>query len=77
VGLRREEIIEYLAAPNRKPEEFSQAFDRLRKSAWYLHAENELFYFKDTENLIKRVQKEAQSLPKGKVDKALRNRLEG
>ena len=77
VGLRREEIIEYLAAPNRKPEEFSQAFERLRKSAWYLHAENELFYFKDTENLIKRVQKEAHSLPKGKVDKALRNRLEG
>ncbi|MCF8025627.1 MAG: DUF499 domain-containing protein [Desulfobacteraceae bacterium] len=76
MGLRREEVIEYLAAPNRKPEEFSKAFERLRKSAWYLHAEGELFYFKDTENLIKRVQKEAQSLPKGKVEKALKNRLE-
>ena len=76
-GLRREEVIEYLAAPNRKPEEFSQAFERLRKSAWYLHAEGELFYFKDTENLIKRVQKEAGSLPKGKVETALKNRLEG
>ena len=77
MGLRREEIIEYLAAPNRKPEEFSQAFERLRKSAWYLHADGELFYFKDTENLTKRIQREAQGLPKAKVDKALRTRLEG
>jgi predicted AAA+ superfamily ATPase len=77
MGLRREEVIEYLAAPNRKPEEFAQAFDRLRKTAWYLHAEGELFYFKDTENLTKRIQREAQGLPKAKVDKALRTRLEG
>ncbi len=77
IGLRAEEAIEYLAAPNRKPEEFARAFERLRKRAWYLHSEGELFYFKDTENLIKRVQKEAQSLAKGKVDKALRSRLEG
>ena len=77
MGLRREEVIEYLAAPNRKPEEFSQAFERLRKSAWYLHTEGELFYFKDTENLIKRVQKEARSLARGKVENALRNRLQG
>lgn len=77
MGLRGEEVIEYLAAPNRKPEEFARAFERLRKSAWYLHSEGELFYFKDTENLIKRVQKEAHSLAKGRVEKALRNRLEG
>ncbi|KKI99571.1 anti-phage-associated DUF499 domain-containing protein [Prochlorothrix hollandica] len=77
MGLRREEVIEYLAAPNRKPEEFHQAFDRLRKSAWYLHVEGELFYFKDTENLTKRIQREAQGLPKAKVDKALRTRLQG
>jgi hypothetical protein len=76
MGLRSEEVIEYLAAPNRKPEEFARAFERLRKSAWYLHSEGELFYFKDTENLIKRVQKEATSLAKGQVEKALRNRLE-
>ncbi len=77
MGLRREEVIEYLAAPNRKPEEFAQAFKQLRKTAWYLHAEGELFYFKDTENLTKRIQREAQGLPKAKVDKALRTRLEG
>jgi hypothetical protein len=77
MGLRREEIIEYLAAPNRKPEEFAQAFERLRKSAWYLHVNGELFYFKDTENLTKRIQREAQGLPKAKVDKALRDRLIG
>ncbi|MEM9814790.1 MAG: anti-phage-associated DUF499 domain-containing protein [Cyanobacteria bacterium P01_D01_bin.6] len=77
MGLRREEVIEYLAAPNRKSEEFAQAFDRLRKTAWYLHVEGELFYFKDTENLTKRIQREAQGLPKAKVEKALRTRLEG
>ncbi len=77
MGLRREEVIEYLAAPNRKPEEFDQAFERLRKTAWYLHAEGELFYFKDTENLTKRIQREAHALPKAKVEKALRSRLEG
>lgn len=77
MGLRREEVIEYLAAPNRKPEEFAQAFDRLRKTAWYLHADGELFYFKDTENLTKRIQREAQGLPHPKVYKALRTRLEG
>lgn len=77
MGLRREEVIEYLSAPNRKPEEFSQAFERLRKSAWYLHAEGELFYFKDTENLTKRIQREAKGLPDPKVYKALRTRLEG
>ena len=58
-------------------EEFAQAFERLRKSAWYLHAEGELFYFKDTENLTKRIQREAKGLPDPKVYKALRTRLEG
>ncbi|QUY40678.1 anti-phage-associated DUF499 domain-containing protein [Acaryochloris marina] len=77
MGLRREEVIEYLAAPNRKAEEFAQAFKQLKKTAWYLHAEGELFYFKDTENLTKRIQREAQGLPKAKVEKALRTRLEG
>lgn len=75
-GLRQEEIVEYLIAPNRKPEEFTQAFDQLRRTAWYLHADGELFYFKDTENLTKRVQREAKSLPQGKIDKALKVRLE-
>jgi hypothetical protein len=78
MGLRREEVIEYLSAPNRKPEEFSQAFERLRKTAWYLHADGELFYFKDTENLTKRIQREAEGLLKSpRLDKALRTRLEG
>jgi hypothetical protein len=77
MGLRKEELIEYLVAPNRKPDEFAQAFDRLRKSAWYLHADGELFYFKDTENLTKRIQREAQGLPKPIVDRALHDRLVG
>jgi len=77
VGLRREEMMEYLLAPNRKADEFSQAFDLLKKRAWYLHANGELFYFSDTENLTKRIQREAQGIPKGKIDKALCERLEG
>lgn len=77
MGLRREEVIEYLVAPHRKPDEFAQAFDRLRKSAWYLHGENDLYYFKDTENLTKRIQREAQALPKARVDRELQRRLEG
>ncbi|MEL7078146.1 MAG: anti-phage-associated DUF499 domain-containing protein [Cyanobacteria bacterium J06648_1] len=76
-GLRREEVIEYLVAPNRKPEEFARAFDQLRKKAWYLHPDGELFYFKDIENLTKRIQREAQALPKPKVDKALKDSLDG
>jgi hypothetical protein len=77
MGLRREEVIEYLVAPNRKADEFSQAFDLLRKRAWYLHANGELFYFSDIENLTKRIQREAEGIPKGKIDNALRNRLTG
>ena len=77
MGLRREEVIEYLVAPNRKADEFSQAFDLLRKRVWYLHANGELFYFSDIENLTKRIQREAEGIPKGKIDNALRNRLTG
>lgn len=75
-GLRQEEIIEYLVSPNRKPDEFLQAFEQLRKIAWYLHADGELFYFKDTENLTKRVQREAKSIPQAKADNYLKIRLE-
>lgn len=75
-GLRYEEVIEYLAAPNRKPNEFAQAFDKLRQEAWYLHREAELFYFKDTENLTRRIQSEANALPQARVDHALKQWLE-
>ena len=75
-GLREEEVIEYLVAPNRKPDEFAKAFDQLRRNAWYLHKEAELFIFKDTENLIRRIQSEAGNLPQAKVDSTLAKWLE-
>ena len=74
-GLRREEVIEYLIAPNRKPDEFAKSFDGLRKSAWYLHSDGEQTFFKDTENLTKRIQKESQQVSRARVDKELTNRL--
>ena len=74
-GLRREEVIEYLIAPNRKPDEFSKAFDALRKTAWYLHSDGDLVFFKDTENLTKRIQKESEQVAQARIDKALAHRL--
>ncbi len=50
-GLTQAEVIEYLAAPYRKADEFLAGLDRLRDRAWYLHREGEAFYFKETENL--------------------------
>ena len=76
VGLRKAEIIEYLIAPNRKPDEFDQAFEELRSKAWYLHREAELFYFKDTENLTRRIQTEAEALSQARVDQSLAKWLE-
>lgn len=75
-GLRYEEVIEYLLAPNRKPDEFAQAFEELRAEAWYLHREAELLYFKDTENLTRRIQNEAQGLSQARVDQLLTQWLE-
>ena len=49
-GLTQAEIIEYLAAPYRKADEFLAGLERLRDRAWYLHREGEGFYFKETEN---------------------------
>lgn len=74
-GLSREEVIEYLLAPNRKPDEFEKALASLKNKAWYLHREGELFYFKETENLIKRIEKDASRLPAPKVEQALTRQL--
>jgi hypothetical protein len=74
-GLSREEIIEYLVAPHRKPDEFEKALASLKNKAWYLHREGELFYFKETENLIKRIEKDASRLPAPKVAQALTQKL--
>lgn len=76
-GLTQAEIIEYLAAPNRKADEFMAGLERLRDRAWYLHREGEAFYFKETENLGRRIERDARQIPLPKLEQALINRLEG
>ncbi|TVQ88665.1 MAG: ATP-binding protein [Chromatiaceae bacterium] len=76
-GLTQAEIIEYLVAPFRKPDEFLSGLERLRDRAWYLHREGELFYFKETENLGRRIERDAKQIPAPKLEQALINRLTG
>jgi len=77
IGLSESEIIEFLAAPNRKPDEFIEALQRLREQAWYLHREEQRFFIKETENLSRQIERNAKEVPQPKVDQALINRLTG
>ena len=77
IGLSESEVIEFLAAPNRKPDEFLQALQRLREQAWYLHREDQRLFVKETENLSRQIERNAKEVPQPKVDQALINRLAG
>lgn len=77
IGLTESELIEFLAAPQRKPDEFLQAMQRLRESAWYLHREEQRFFIKETENLSRQIERNAKEVPQPKIDQALINRLSG
>ncbi len=77
IGLTDSEIIEYLAAPNRKAEEFLEAIQSLREKAWYLHREEQRLFVKETENLSRQIERNAKDLPQPKIDQALINRLKG
>lgn len=77
IGLAESEIIEFLAAPNRKPDEFLDALQRLREQAWYLHREDQRFFVKETENLSRQIERNAKDIPQPKIDQALINRLTG
>ena len=77
IGLTESEVIEYLAAPNRKADEFLDALQKLREQAWYLHREDQRFYIKETENLSRQIERNAKELPQPKIDQALINRLKG
>ena len=77
IGLTESELIEFLAAPQRKPDEFLQAMQRLRESAWYLHREEDRFFIKETENLSRQIERNAREIPPSKIDQALVNRLSG
>ena len=52
IGLSESEIIEFLAAPNRKADEFLDVIQKLREQAWYLHREDQRYFIKETENLF-------------------------
>jgi phenylpyruvate tautomerase PptA (4-oxalocrotonate tautomerase family) len=77
IGLSENELIEFLAAPQRKPDEFLLALQHLRESAWYLHREDQRFFIKETENLSRQIERNAREVPQPKVDQALINRLAG
>lgn len=77
VGLTQAEIVEFLAAPNRKADEFIAALERLRNKAWFLHREGESFYFKETENLSRTIEHDALQVPPHKVQEAMEKKLSG
>ena len=77
IGLSDSEIIEFLSAPNRKPDEFLSALERLREQAWYLHREEQRFFVKETENLSRQIERTAKEIPQPKIDQALINQLTG
>lgn len=75
VGLTEGEAMEFLTAPNRKPGEFRDALARLQDKAWYLHRQEERYFFKDSENLTRRIERMAKEVAPNKVDKELSRRL--
>jgi len=75
IGLTESELIEFLAAPNRKPDEFLTALEKLREQAWYLHREEQRFFIKETENLSRQIERNAKDIPQPKIDQALTNKL--
>lgn len=70
-GLKEAEVIEYLISPKRSAKVVGDALKKLREACWYLHKEEDALFFKNTENLVKRIDSQAESLPPGKVDQAL------
>ncbi|WP_257291216.1 ATP-binding protein, partial [Endozoicomonas sp. ONNA1] len=77
IGLTVAEVIEFLAAPNRKPDEFLTALEKLQEAgqAWYLHKEDERLFFKETQNLSSQITRNAKDIPQPKIDQALINKL--
>ncbi|AJY53214.1 anti-phage-associated DUF499 domain-containing protein [Halomonas sp. KO116] len=75
IGLTESEILEFLAAPNRKPSEYKSALAMLQERAWYLHREEERYYFKETENLTRQIERMAKDVPSSRVDTELIRRI--
>ncbi|MBQ5773215.1 MAG: DUF499 domain-containing protein [Acetobacter sp.] len=85
VGLSENELKEFLLTPEIAPEISSHispcdgvqtALERLREKAWYLHREEQRYYIQNTENLSRRIERDAQELSSSKVDEIFRRELE-
>jgi len=75
-GLTRDEMVECLVSPLREPSDFLSAFEKLEKSAWYIHHTVEgRYYFDRIENLTKLLQGLAHDAPENQVDDLIRKRL--
>jgi hypothetical protein len=75
-GLTREDLVECLIAPHRKPSEFLEAFEQLESEAWYLHhSQDGKYYFDRQENLTKLLKDLAENAPQNKVDELISRRL--
>lgn len=76
-GFTKVQLLECLIAPHRTVIEFEDAFEALRKDAWYLHKkQNDAWYFSNIENLRKRIDSRALNAPQPKIDTEMKRRLE-
>jgi len=76
VGLTEGELIEFLTAPTRKPDEFKLALEKLREQAWYLHREDQRYFVRETENLSRQIERNAKDIPQPKIEQALTRKLQ-
>lgn len=76
LGLDRSEVAAYLAHPGRDLNTLRQAIDQLQTQAWYLHATRDgKLFFKDTENLVAKMETYTKGQLKEKRESELRARL--
>ena len=76
LGLTRSDIIGYLAAPRRDVTSLRAALDELQARAWYLHATaGGALLFKNTENLVAKLEYYAQSMFGEERENEIRQRL--
>jgi hypothetical protein len=77
LGLTRSDIVGYLAAPGRDITTLRAALDELQSQAWYLHATGAgALLFKNTENLIAKLESYAQGMLGEQRETEIRARLE-
>ena len=75
-GITKEDLVECLVAPHRKPSEFLEAFEQFESEAWYLHHSSDgKFYFDRQENLTKLMKDLADKAPANKIDELIARRL--